>query len=98
MQFTKRLHDPIRAGLISCTIRIWKQLRVKVGGRYRLGQGFIMVDSIKEIKEEDITSDLAVETGFADLDDLMKTARHGSGEHIFLIKFHYVDGDIGEDQ
>lgn len=98
MQFTKRLHEPIRAGVISCTIRIWKQLRVKVGGRYRLGQGFIIVDSIKEIEVEDITNDLAIETGFADLDDLMKTARHGSGEHIFLIEFHYVDGDIGEGQ
>ena len=31
MLFAKRLHDGIRRGEISCTVRIWTHLRVKVG-------------------------------------------------------------------
>lgn len=98
MQFTKRLHEPIRAGVVTGTVRVWKRLSVKEGGRYALGQGYVVVDTITEIGLEDVTDELAIETGFENLKDLMKTARHGSGEHIFLIKFHYVDGDIREAQ
>ena len=60
MQFTKRLHEPIRAGIITCSIRIWKRMHAKVGGRYRLGQGpgYIVVDSIDEISPEDFSTHL----------------------------------------
>ncbi len=96
MQFTKKLHEPIRAGVITCSIRIWKRLHVKVGGRYLLGQGpgYIAVDSIEEIELEDITDELVIESGFESIEDLMKTAQHGSGQDIYLIRFHYVDGDF----
>ncbi len=98
MQFTRRLHEPIRAGVITCSIRVWKRLHVKVGSRYRLGQGpgYIVVDLIKKIEREVITDELAIESGFESTQDLMKTARHGSGQDIYLIRFHYVDGDIDQ--
>ncbi len=42
--------DPDAVGLdvITSSIRIWKRLHVKVGGKYRLGEGYeyIVVDSI----------------------------------------------------
>ena len=96
MQFTKRLREPIRAGIITCTIRIWKRMRVKVGGTYPLGQGpgYIVVDSISEIKLEDLSDELAIESGFDNTEELLKMARHGSGQDIYLIRFHYVDGEI----
>ena len=31
MVFTKRLHAPIMSGDVTCTVRIWRTLRVKVG-------------------------------------------------------------------
>ena len=98
MQFTKRLHEPIRASVVTCSIRIWKRLHVKVGGKYRLGQGpgYIVVDSIDEMQLEDISNELAIESGFESVNDLMETARHGSGQDIYLIRFHYVDGDINQ--
>ena len=34
MQFTKRLHEPIMRGEITCSVRIWQRPHVKVGGRY----------------------------------------------------------------
>jgi len=45
MQFTKRLREGVRKGEITCTVRIWKNLRVRVGGRYRMEEGEVEVDS-----------------------------------------------------
>jgi hypothetical protein len=90
MQFTKRLRDGVRHGEITCSVRIWKSPRVKVGGRYRMEEGEIEVDSIEPIAFQEITPQLARESGFLGLIDLLKVAKHGSGENIYLVRFHYV--------
>ena len=93
MQFTKRLHEPIRAGVIRVSIRVWKRMHAKVGGVYCLGTGpgYIVVDSIEKLNAEDLSDELAIESGFDDVQDLMKVAQHGSGKDMYLILFHYVD-------
>ena len=90
MQFTKRLRDGVRSGEITCTVRIWKRLQVRVGGRYRMEEGEIEVDSIEPIGFPDITPELARASGFAGVLDLLKVAKHGSGDKIYLIRFHYI--------
>jgi len=90
MVFTKRLRDGVREGRITCTVRFWTRLQVKVGGRYRMEEGEIEVDSIEPIGMPDITPELARESGFLGLIDLLKVAKHGKGEKIYLIRFHYV--------
>ena len=90
MQFTKALHDRVRGGEITCSVRIWKQPRVKVGGRYSLPPGAIVVESLLEISLEDITPGLARRSGFAGVVDLLKTAKHGRGRRVFLVEFRYV--------
>lgn len=90
MTFTKRLREGIRRGRIRCTIRIWQSPRVKVGGRYPMENGHVVVDSIEPIEITDITYDLARESGFADVEDLLAIAKHGSGDNVYLIRFHYV--------
>jgi len=45
MVFTKRLREGVRRGFITCSVRIWKQPHVKVGGRYRMDEGEIVIDS-----------------------------------------------------
>jgi len=90
MVFTKRLRDGVRRGEITCSVRIWKNPHVKVGGRYRMDEGEIVVDSIEPIGLPDITGDLARESGFLGVLDLLKVAKHGSGDKIYLIRFHYV--------
>lgn len=89
MVFTKRLREGIRRGRIRCSIRIWKRAHVKVGGRYQMDDGRIVVDSIAPITVRDITHDLARESGFESVDDLLQMARHGSGDKVYLIRFHY---------
>jgi hypothetical protein len=63
---------------------------VKVGGRYPMDDGQIEVESIEPIELEDITDDLARESGFAHVSDLLAVARHGPGQNIYLIRFHYL--------
>lgn len=91
MTFAKRLRDGVRNGEITCTVRIWQQPRVKVGGRYSLVPGEVVVDSLREIVIDDITPSLAKRSGFDDVDDLLATAKHGSGECVFVVEFHYED-------
>jgi hypothetical protein len=90
MMFAKALREGIRRGRIRCTIRIWANQRVKVGGRYRMDDGHVVVDSIHRIKLRDITDDMARESGFPSVKALLEVARHGRGNKIFLIRFHYL--------
>ena len=89
MQFTRRLREPIKRGEITTSVRIWQQPRVKVGGRYRLEGGWVVVDALTEIALDDITPRLARQSGFAGVVDLLKVARHGQGQRVYLVEFHY---------
>ena len=91
MLFQRRFHEGIRGGEIRCTVRIWLRPRVKVGGRYALGAGTIVVDRMYETRLDDITPPLARRCGFASVVDALKTAKHGAGQRVFVIDFHYDD-------
>ena len=90
MMFTKRLRDGVRRGEITCSVRIWTRPHVRAGVRYRMEEGEVEVDSIQPIGFPDITPALARESGFLGLIDLLKVAKHGKGENIYLIRFHYI--------
>lgn len=87
MMFTKRLRAPITRGEVTCSVRIWKSPHVKVGGRYPLEHGYIRVTRIRPIELSDITPELARRSGFAGVVDLLKIAKHGTGENVYLIDF-----------
>jgi len=63
---------------------------VKEGQRYRMGDGEIEIESITPIGFPDITPELARESGFLGVLDLLKVAKHGRGDKIYLIRFHYI--------
>jgi hypothetical protein len=90
MLFAKRLREGVRHGEITCSVRIWTRPHVRVGGRYRMEDGEIEIDSIDRIGLPDITPELARASGFLGVLDLLKVAKHGRGENIYLIRFHYV--------
>jgi hypothetical protein len=90
MTFTERLRDGIRRGEITCSVRFWMRPRVKVGGRYPMEEGEIEVDSIDPIGFPDITPQLARASGFLGLIDLLKVAKHGKSDNIYLVRFHYI--------
>lgn len=90
MVFTKRLREGVRRGAITCSVRIWTRPNVKVGRRYRMEEGEIEVDSIEQIALQDITHQLAIESGFLGVIDLLKVAKHGPGDNVYLVRFHCV--------
>ena len=90
MIFTKRLRAGVRRGEITCSVRIWMSPRVTVGKRYRMEEGEIEVDSILPMSLADVTPELARASGFKGVVDLLKVAKHGRGENVYLVRFHYV--------
>lgn len=55
-----------------------------------MDDGQIVVDSIVPIRLADITHDLARESGFSSVKDLLQTAKHGGGSNVYLIRFRYL--------
>jgi hypothetical protein len=90
MIFTKALRERVQSGEITASVRIWTRPHVTVGKRYRMGPGAIEVDSIVPMSLQDITPALARATGFQGVIDLLKVAKHGKGENVYLVRFHYV--------
>jgi len=64
---------------------------VKVGGRYALAPGEIVVTKVFEISLADVTPTLARDSGFSGVVELLKVAKHGAGRRVFVIEFRYVD-------
>ena len=91
MQFIRALRDRIRRGEITTTIRLWQRPHVKVGSRYALPPGEILVTKIFEVSLADVTPELARRSGFVGVVDLLKVAKHGPGRRVFVIEFRYVD-------
>jgi hypothetical protein len=54
-------------------------------------QGFIRITRMRQIALADITPELAWQSGFSGVVDLLKTAKHGPGEKVYLIEFVYED-------
>jgi hypothetical protein len=55
-----------------------------------MGEGALEIDSIEPIGFPDMTPELARESGFLGVLDLLKVAKHGRSEKIYLVRFHYV--------
>ena len=91
MQFIRALRERIRRGEITTTVRLWQRPHVKVGGRYALPPGEILVTKIFEVSLADVTSELARQSGFGGVVDLLKVAKHGAGRRVFVIEFRYLE-------
>ena len=90
MQFIQALRDRIRRGEVTTTVRLWQRPHVKVGGRYALPPGEVLVTKIFEVSLGDVTPELARRSGFVGVVDLLKVAKHGPGRRVFVIEFRYV--------
>jgi len=93
--FTKYLRDGVRSGAITRSVRVWMRPHVRAGKRYAFEDGEIEIDSIVPITLEEITPRLARECGFAAVSDLLAVAKHGRGEYIYLVDFHYIPPKSG---
>src|SRR5689334_22693549 len=85
------IRERIAKGEISETVRVWLRPRAKVGSRFALLSGSIEVTSVTEVAPERITDALSRRLGFKNAGEMMKVARHGAGDRIYLVRFVYHD-------
>ena len=90
MQFTKFLREAVRSGAVTSSVRVWTRPHVTAGKRYPMEGGEIEIESVTPITFDDITPELARASGFASVADLLKVAKHGRGENVYLVRFHYL--------
>jgi len=76
MEFSRELRDDVLAGDITLSVRLWKRLRVKEGGRYRVGPGLIEVNAIELVPFAAITAADVRRAGEPDRETLRQRAAH----------------------
>jgi hypothetical protein len=76
MEFSRELRNDVLAGDITFTVRLWKRLRVKEGGRYRVGLGEIEVDAIELVPFAAITEEDVRRAGEPDRETMRRRAAH----------------------
>jgi len=96
VQFSPELRDPVLAGEVTLSVRLWTRPKVKVGNRYRVGPGHIEVDEIELMPFASVTPDDVARCGETDRESLRRRAAHAGPVHddtlVYRIEFHAVDG------
>ena len=94
MQFSRELRNDVLAGDITLSVRLWKRLQVKEGGRYRVGLGEIEVDAIELVPFRAITREDIRRAGELDRETLRQRAAHAGpideDTLVYRIEFHAV--------
>lgn len=95
MQFSQELREDVLSGEITVTFRLWRRSQVKPGGRYRVGNGQIVVDSVEMVPFAGIDDADLRRCGEADLEALRGRAAHAGPIHddtlLYRVEFHVVD-------
>jgi hypothetical protein len=94
VEFSRKLRDDVLAGDITVSVRLWKRLQVKEGGRYRVGLGEIEIDAIELLPFSAITPEDVRLAGESDRETLRLRAAHAGpideDTLIYRIEFHAV--------
>ncbi len=67
----------VEAGEVRVTYRAWQAPRVRVGERYRLGSGSILIEACDPVLAASISDDDALSAGYGSRDLLIKAAAKG---------------------
>lgn len=94
MEFSKELREDVLSGAITVSFRLWRQPKVKPGGRYRVGGGEIVVDAVELIPFSGIDDADLRRCGETDLESLRRRAAHAGpiddDTLLYRIEFHVV--------
>jgi len=89
VQFSRQIQERVRSGEITTCVRFWKRPQVIAGGHYPLDPGELVITSVREISQGDIDLALAHASGYQSVTQLLQSAQHGTGHHIYVIRFTY---------
>jgi hypothetical protein len=95
VEFSKELRDDVIAGAITVSFRLWQRPKVRVGGRYRVGEaGQIEVDAVELLPFAAITAADVRRSGEPDREALRRRAAHAGpiddGTLLYRVEFHVV--------
>jgi hypothetical protein len=94
VEFSRELRSDVLAGDITLSVRLWRQPRVKPGGRYPVGLGEIEVDTIELVRFTTITDEDIRRAGEPDRETLRRRAAHAGpiddDTLVYRIEFHPV--------
>jgi hypothetical protein len=97
VEFSRELRADVLAGDITVSFRLWQRPRVKPGGRYQVGPGWIEVDSVELVPFSAITAEDVRRSGEADLEALRQRAAHAGpvtdDTLLYRVEFHLPDLD-----
>ena len=93
MLFTADAHPGLASGAITVTFRAWSRPQAKVGGRYKVGDVLLLVDSVNQVRVGDIGDDDARLAGAADAAAIVgRLSRRTRGRYGSA-----AGGDVGPD-
>lgn len=81
MQFSPELREPVAAGDVTVSIRLWRRPQVKVGGRYEVDGAVIEVTSIEVVPFSSVSDDDVRRSGEPDRETLRARAAHAGPIH-----------------
>jgi hypothetical protein len=94
VQFSKELRADVLSGRITVSFRLWQRPQVKEGGRYRVEEGEIEVDSVELMPFSAIGRGDLRRSGETDLESLRRRAAHAGPVHddtlLYRVEFHVV--------
>jgi hypothetical protein len=95
VEFSRELRPSVLSGDITVSFRLWQRPQVKAGGRYRVGDGQIEVDSVELIPFAFIDQADICRCGETDLQSLRRRAAHAGPIHdetvLYRIEFHVIE-------
>jgi hypothetical protein len=94
MNFSRELRDEVISGDITVSFRLWQRPKVRVGGRYPVGPGYIEVDAVELMPFSSITPADLGRSGEKDMEALRQRAAHAgpiTGDTlVYRVEFHPV--------
>lgn len=99
VEFSRELRDAVIEGDITVSFRLWRQPRVRQGGRYWVGPVQIEIDSVELMPFAAITPDDVRRSGEPDRESLRRRAAHAGpvadGTLLYRVEFHLAGSPSG---
>jgi hypothetical protein len=100
MEFSRDLRAAVLSGELTVSFRLWRRPQVKAGGRYRVGPGWIEVDSVELVPFAAIDEDDLRRCGEPDREALRRRAAHAGPVYddtlLHRVEFHVVESQPAE--
>jgi hypothetical protein len=96
VEFSRELRDDVLSGVITVSFRLWRRPKVRPGGVYRVGDGWIHIDSVELVPFSAIDDDDLQRSGEEDLESLRRRTAHAGPVDddtlVYRLEFHACDG------